>query len=460
MTSDLLRPKLFGAAFVLWVLFAFTVLLGPTSAAPTHHVRDGFVRRTDVPGIGVELEIGRIAIVGSGRPLIGGKREAIKGAVMTPVGFVGAPKLDWVLTAEVGGPKILPEVIVNGLKNRVGDRKTGVIGEQIYQFFVCPPAILIANVLSRVSLTHPALQKGWAPCSAKGCKVNIEGFDNLGEWSVKWPTQPENPEKLSFAPQVTTAMPLGAVLKILGDTKDRNVANNPLASSGALDAPRIKILTKKDFKSFPKISSSDINDEFLGFFSLLTSYCVLAKSTDPVKGPKHLLPVMPRTDFVTQYNTFIEPKLKKQLFDKTTSLLDIIVKVSGNAQLAKEAFKWKAGITTDIPDNWADKAENLKAGTLAIDDFINHIQGYDKTTKKALPKMDLLKLMDKAMRHGQIGSLNNKMESVLGSTKVAPIFEFRELEPLEGPKLGASLGAYEEKVIAYHKEFKRRSVDV
>jgi hypothetical protein len=460
MPSDLLGPKFFGATFVLWVFFAFTILLGRTTAAPIRHVRDGIVRRTDVPGIGVELEIGGITILGSGRPLTGGKREAIKGAVMTPVGFVGAPKLNWLPTAEIAGSRIIPEVIVDGLKNKVGDHKTGVIGEQIYQFFVCPLALLVANALSAVLLTRPVLQKGWAPCSVKGCKVNINGFDNLGEWSVKWPVQPQNPEKLSFAPQVTTAMPLGAVLKILGDTKDRNVVNNPLASNGALDAPRIKILAKKDFKSFPKISSSDIDDEFLGFFSLLTSYCVLAKSTDPMKGPKHLLPVMPRTDFVTQYNTFIEPKLRKQLFDKTTSLLDIIVKVSGNAQLAKEAFKWKAGTTTNIPDNWSDKAENLKSGTLVIDTFINHIQGFDKKTKKALPKMDLLKLMDKAMRHGQIGSLNNKMESVLGSTKVAPIFEFRELEPLEGPELGASLGAYEEKVIAYHKEFKKRSVDV
>lgn len=266
--------------------------------------------------------------------------------------------------------------------------------------------------------------------------------------------------EIRFGPQITTAMPLGAVLKILGDAKAKNTANNPLASSGALDAPRITIPTKKDFASFTKISSSDIDDKFLGFFSLLTSYCVLAKFTHPSKGPKHLLPVMPRTDFSAQYNKFIEPKLKKQFLDKTTSLLDVIFKVSGNAQIPKEAFTWKVGTITSIPDNWAGKANNLATGKLEIVDFINHIQGFDGKTKKALPKLDLLKLMDKAMRHGQIGSLNNKMEPVLDSSKEAPIFEFRELEHVLGPNLGAALGAYEEKVIAYHREFRRRSIDV
>lgn len=211
---------------------------------------------------------------------------------------------------------------------------------------------------------------------------------------MKWPAQPVDLNRLPFGPQVTTAMPLGAVLKILGNAKAKNTARNPLASSGALDAVTIKILTKKDFVSFAKISSSDIDDEFLGFFSLRTSYCVLAKYTDPKKGPKRLLPIMPRTDFAAQYTKSFEPKLKKQFLDKTTSLLDDIVKVSGNAQLAKETFKWNVGTIVAISENWAGKANNLTTGKLEINDFIIHIQGFDKKTMKALPKMDLLKLME------------------------------------------------------------------
>jgi hypothetical protein len=37
---------------------------------------------------------------------------------------------------------------------------------------------------------------------------------------------------------------------------------------------------------------------------------------DPTKGPKHLLPVMPRTGFAASYNQFIEKKLEAQLKER------------------------------------------------------------------------------------------------------------------------------------------------
>lgn len=134
-------------------------------------------------------------------------------------------------------------------------------------------------------------------------------------------------------------MPLEAVLRILNDAKHK--IDNPLASDGWLYKDRIKILTKNDFTTFSKIKANDITDEFLGYFSLLTAYCILAESSDPKEGPKRLLPIMPRTDFVTQYTKFIEPKLKDQLSDKKTSLYDIIEKASGaDSTLARKTFKW------------------------------------------------------------------------------------------------------------------------
>lgn len=138
MLSGLPGRKLLRPTFILWALFAFTFLFGPASAVPFHGIRDGLTRRADKPGMGVELEIKNINIIGTGPPLKGEKREAIKGAIMTPIGYAGAPKLNWVLTAEVGESNILPEAIVDGLKNKVGDLKSRAIGEQIYQFFVWP----------------------------------------------------------------------------------------------------------------------------------------------------------------------------------------------------------------------------------------------------------------------------------------------------------------------------------
>jgi hypothetical protein len=319
---------------------------------------------------------------------------------------------------------------------------------------------LFLPLLLRSLLIRLLLQKDWAPCAGEDCKVTIKGFDNLGPWSVKWPKdKPADLSNYRFSPQVTTAMPLEAVLKILSDAKSKT--KNPLASTGTLYGSKIKILTKNDFTSFSKIKANDITDEFLGYFSLLASYCTLADFGNPKDGPKHLLPIMPRTDFATQYTKFIEPKLKGQLSDKKTSLYDIIEKASGSdSNLAKSTFKWKPGTITTINDNWIGKVEDLKAGTLEVEKFLNYLQGYDQTTKKTLPQMDLVKLMDKTMRHGQIGSLGSKMETILGTSKLVPIFEFRDLEPVPASKLGATMGSYEDKVIEYHKQFAKRSIDV
>lgn len=99
-------------------------------------------------------------------------------------------------------------------------------------------------------------------------------------------------------------MPLEGLLEILSDTKAKK--DNPLVSKETRYSDKIIILKKDDFKSFDKIKSEDITDEFLGYFSLLTSYCVVAKYNDLKEGPKRSLPIMPRTDFVAQYMQFVE----------------------------------------------------------------------------------------------------------------------------------------------------------
>jgi hypothetical protein len=251
------------------------------------------------------------------------------------------------------------------------------------------------SLFSSLLLIRSPLQKSWAPCRTAACTVTIPKFENLGPWTVQWPKDtPTNLDQKVFAAQVTTSMPLGAVLQILFDTKRRTEANavgqadkfpNSLASKGALNWEKIRILTKADFASFTKISPAEIDDEFLGFFSLLTSYYILASDGNPIVGPKHLLPVMPRTDFVTQYTTFIEKKLQKQLSEKKTSLFDIVEKVS-RQKLATQAFKLTPGITNRFPDQWTGKTGDTKAGTLAVEKFLNYLQGYDKATKKPLPK--------------------------------------------------------------------------
>jgi hypothetical protein len=91
-----------GATVVLWVLFAFTTFLDIASALPLQVFDGRFPRRADnSPGLGVELEAGRIVIKGKA-DLTPAQREQIKGAQMIPIGFAGGPMTDWELTAELG----------------------------------------------------------------------------------------------------------------------------------------------------------------------------------------------------------------------------------------------------------------------------------------------------------------------------------------------------------------------
>jgi hypothetical protein len=191
-------------------------------------------------------------------------------------------------------------------------------------------------------------------------------------------------------------MPFEAIPKILGDSNNKNPApKNPLASSGNLNSGKFKILKKDDFKTFSKINANGINDEFLGFFSLLASYSVLAHTSTAKEGPKRIVPIMPRTNFVTQYTTFVESKLKAQLDGGQTTLYDIIEKVTGSdAKLAKETFTWtgkKAGaVVTPTGDTWNGKDADAEAGTLEVQKFLDYIQGWDRVAKKALSKSWIL----------------------------------------------------------------------
>lgn len=63
--------------------------------------------------------------------------------------------------------------------------------------------------------------------------------------------------------------------------------------------------------------------------------------------------------------------------------------------------------------------------------------------------------MDLSTRHGQIGGLNDRMESVVDDpSSPAPIFEFRDLEATTGGEVAKRMGEYEDKAIEMHKKAK------
>ncbi len=129
-----------GAIATLFVSLALTTLLHLASAAPQQLVSNGLARRAsgDDPGLGIELEMGQISLENNAKDWTPEDREKLKGAEMIPIDFAGDKKTNWKLTAETGGAgiNVFPEAIVDGLKNKVGEKKTKGIGEEIFKFFV------------------------------------------------------------------------------------------------------------------------------------------------------------------------------------------------------------------------------------------------------------------------------------------------------------------------------------
>lgn len=61
-----------------------------------------------------------------------------------------------------------------------------------------------------------------------------------------------------------------------------------------------------------QLTSEDLTDDLLGFFSMIVSYAKGAGSNAPGESSKMIIPIMPRTDFVTIYGQ-ISSKLADQL---------------------------------------------------------------------------------------------------------------------------------------------------
>jgi len=137
--------KLLGAIPPLLVLFVLTTLLDPVLAAPQQSISNGLARRADDhPGLGVELEMGNILLKNDAK-LSEEDLEKLKGAEIIPIGFAGDPKTNWKLTAEISLSSnfLFPEAIVDGVKNKVGEKKSKGIGEEIFNFlYVYLSAIL------------------------------------------------------------------------------------------------------------------------------------------------------------------------------------------------------------------------------------------------------------------------------------------------------------------------------
>lgn len=113
-------------------------------------------------------------------------------------------------------------------------------------------------------------------------------------------------------------MPLGAVYALMKEnlknpTTDRNILNGRTSFT---TGQNVQLVTKEYFQSASlKIDPNTVNDDMLGFCTLVLSYAKAANRTQiPGVSPKHWLTFMPRTEFNTIFAQ-VSSKFTSNLFD-------------------------------------------------------------------------------------------------------------------------------------------------
>ena len=151
------------------------------------------------------------------------------------------------------------------------------------------------------------MQTEWNP--KEGDKVSIDEFpeDGWGSWQVASP-KAFNIDNFFLGLQVTAPLPLSAVKDLLSNAEKKN--SQPDYAFGAA-WKKAWVIEKQDLEAVDYIEPSDIDDDVLGFFSLILSYVLSAsdkKEAMKDNGPKQLLNLMPRTDFGTMFKLYIQEK--------------------------------------------------------------------------------------------------------------------------------------------------------
>lgn len=159
---------------------------------------------------------------------------------------------------------------------------------------------------------------------------------------------------------------------------------------------------------------------------------------------------MPRTDFLTMFNS-IKHRLPAQGYGQ---LFDLV----------KDLAVFKGDGTDDVDPDFSvdgkrvpsEKIDTLKFhfadslatpdqdSTLLVSHWINGLQ----------ENRDMLAVMDN-INDGQIGGLGSRMENVLGTSRLVPIFEFRDLTALTLEEAPEKVSLFEQIVIEYHRRMKK-----
>jgi hypothetical protein len=115
--------------------------------------------------------------------------------------------------------------------------------------------------------------------------------------------------------QVTAPMPLEGIHVLFRKAVSADRSSQLLPQTSKLGSGMVHVTTEFFQTSPGGITSGQVHDDVLAFFSLVMSYAKQAKQQFPVgESPKTKMSIMPRSDFVTLYNQ-VKYAIKSPLYD-------------------------------------------------------------------------------------------------------------------------------------------------
>ena len=379
------------------------------------------------PGVGIEMESSTIKLQSKAWPSDDPERlggHELKGQSIYPNEAI--KQFDettmWSLTAESPLRKLAVEIIVHG----DGDRK----GVKLNNNNVGILAKIAANIQR-----HMEYWQDWVVTPALGGRHwEILGHQNIRDsiWGL----------------QATSAVPLQAMHRLLHDGNVHTDDGAPTALIEPARMPAIVHITPED------VADAEVPQELVGdpallaVLSLVASYARGAAAMTPAHpGVKHLIPVMPRTNFIGMLNTL--PK-HEMLFahggKNLKSLAYVALKKAGSEPGA--VFYWKKNIGSyeewrakqppgKSPSQYSREYTDLKEVGMTVKEWIEQLAG----------GRDLMAENDRENRHGQIGGIGETVEHALNDIALpAPVFEFRDMGSVTLADAPAKFGEIERAV--------------
>ncbi|KAI9825120.1 MAG: hypothetical protein M1832_001440 [Thelocarpon impressellum] len=440
----------------------------PALAARANNNRD------PAPGIGVELEY-RNMVLKSEKPEAAAafdQVDPIKGSEMRLVGndkanaVLDAQSRFWKLTAEHSGTEehvaianLISEIIVDGTTVKIG-AKDPVPVPGPGDLTGLPLDVVTPKSLKDIGKAITDFLGLMAP--KKGLQVSIPGFDQYGPWTAANPDNFVGPASTVWGMQITAPMPL----EVIQSCFVSRLESCPILSSNTRTVDRLVKVERRHFERFTKIAPADVDDEFLGFFSLVTSYALAAKDGNRDTGPKQALPIMPRTNFATMYKEYVQKKIRPELEQTNCGTLYGMVsylakQVKGRSLDDDDFFKWpRAGArpASSLPGQaglvpraktganqattWETQSEDHARGELDVETWLNELED----------GKDVLSAMDEQIFDGTIGALGSRMETTVESSKLCPIFEFRDLAGVNGDKFEEEFDKIDSYIVRMHQQ--------